>query len=163
SLAVVTADFDNDGNLDLYVGATTPWHGAESPLGRRDGLKALTAFVASTIGLRTDAETGKLYRGLGGAHFEDVTAAQGLGRVLLTSGLGVGDVDGDGFLDLYVGTAYPGYEGLMPKVLYRNRGGSGFADVTTNAGVGLLQKAGAIAIADVDGDGDQDIFVNTGG
>jgi hypothetical protein len=163
SLAVVTADFDNDGILDLYVGATTPVHGADPPLARNDGLRPLAAFVASTLGLPADAETGRLYRGLGGARFEDITAAQGLSRVLFTSGIGVGDLDGDGFLDLYLGTAYPGYEGLMPKVLYRNRRGRGFADVTTNAGVGLLQKAGAIAIADLDGDGDQDIFVNAGG
>jgi hypothetical protein len=162
SLAVATGDFDNDGILDLFVGATTPEHGPE-PRAGTDDLAPLAAFVASTLGLPARAETGRLYRGLGGARFADVTAAQGLGRVLLSSGLGVGDLDNDGFLDLYVGTAYPGYEGLMPKVLYRNRGGLGFADVTTNAGVGHLQKAGAIAIADLDGDGDQDIFLNTGG
>ncbi len=163
SLAVAAGDFDNDGILDLYVGATTPVHGPDPPLARADGLGPLAAFVASTLGLPTTAETGRMYHGVGGARFEDVTAPQGLGRVLFTSGLGVGDLDGDGFLDLYLGTAYPGYEGLTPKVLYRNRGGRGFADVTTNAGVGHLQKAGAIAIADLDADGDQDIFINAGG
>jgi hypothetical protein len=162
SLAVATGDFDNDGIVDLYVGATTPFHGPE-PRAGTDPLAPMTAFVASTLGLPSDGETGRFYRGLGGARFADVTAAWGLGRVLLSSGLGVGDVDGDGFLDLYVGTAYPSYEGLMPNVLYHNRSGHGFADVTTSAGVGHLQKAGAIAIADLDGDGDQDIVVNAGG
>jgi hypothetical protein len=162
SLAVATADFDNDGNLDLYVGATTPYHSPETRAGT-DPLAALAAFVASTLGLPTGAETGRLYRGRGAGRFEDVTATWSLARVLITSGLGVGDVDGDGFVDLYLGTAYPGYEGLMPKLLYRNRSGRGFADVTTNAGLGHLQKAGGIAIADLDADGDQDIFMNAGG
>jgi hypothetical protein len=162
SLAVAAADFDNDGILDLFVGATTPEHAPE-PRSGSDDLAPLTAFVASTLGLPTGAETGRFYRGLGGARFADTTAAAGLARVLLSSGLGVGDLDNDGYLDLYVGTAYPGYEGLMPNILYRNRAGEGFADVTTSAGVGHLQKAGAIAIADLDGDGDQDIFVNAGG
>jgi hypothetical protein len=162
SLGVACADFDNDGLLDLFVGATTPLHGP-APRAGTDPLAPLAGFVASTLGLPTTVETPRLYRGLGGGRFADVTAARGLGRVLSTSGIGVGDVDGDGFLDLYVGTAYSGYEGLTPNLLYRNRAGRGFADVTTNAGVGHLQKAGGIVLADVDRDGDQDIFVNAGG
>jgi len=162
SLAVATADFDNDGHLDLYVGATTPLHSAE-PRAGTDPLTPLAGVVASALGLPTDVETGRLYRGRGDGRFDDATAALGLDRVLLSSGLGVGDLDGDGFADLYVGTAYPGYEGLTPKRLFRNRRGRGFADVTTNAGLGHLQKAGGIAIADLDGDGDQDIFMNAGG
>lgn len=123
----------------------------------------LAAFVANTLGQPTDAETGRFYRNPGGGRFEDATAAYGLSRVLLSGGLGVGDVDNDGFLDLYIGTAYPGYEGLLPNVLYRNRDGRGFADVTTNARLGHLQKDGGIALADLDRAGDQDIFVNLGG
>ncbi len=162
SFAVATGDFDNDGHLDLFVAATAPQHDPE-PRPGSDDLAPLTAFVASALGLPTRAETGRLYRGLGAMRFDDVTASQGLDWVLLSSGVGVGDLDNDGFLDLYIGTAYPSYAALMPKVLYRNRSGRGFADVTTNAGVGHLQKAGAIAIADLDGDGDQDIFINAGG
>ena len=178
SYAVATADFDNDGRLDLYVAPATPLHSADPRQISRESLAPLSAFVAGTLGVPPDAETrhlyttyglppdgetGRLYRNRGDGRFDDVTAAQGLGRVLLTGGLGVGDLDDDGFVDLYVGTSYPGYEGLMPNLLYRNRGGQGFADVTTNAGLGHLQKAGGIAIADLDRDGDQDIFVNTGG
>ncbi len=165
SQTVVTADFDNDGNLDLYVGATTPFHKVEPYSNRTDELAPLQATIASMLGLPVPptVEPGRFYRGLGAAQFEEVTGARGLGRMVLTGGVGVGDLDGDGFLDLYLGTTYSGYEGLMPNLLYRNDGGQRFVDITTSAGVGHLQKAGGIAIADTDADGDQDIFINAGG
>jgi len=165
SQAVVTADFDNDGALDLYVGATTPLHTAEPYSNRTDELAPLRGVVASMLGTDSQpaVETGRLYRNTGKGRFEDATATYGLARVVLTGGIGVGDLDGDGFLDLYLGTTYSGYEGLMPNLLYRNDGGRRFADVTTNAGVGHLQKAGAVVVADLDADGDQDIFINAGG
>lgn len=163
SQAVVTGDFDNDGRVDLFVGATSPLHRPQAHGTRIDPLTPLTAFVADALGRPNSGETGRLYRNRGDGGFEDVTRAWGIDRVLLSGGIGVGDVDNDGFLDLYVGTAYNGYEGLLPNVLYVNRGGLRFADVTASAGVAHLQKAGGIALADLDGDGDQDIFINAGG
>jgi len=166
SLAVAVLDFDNDGQSDLFVGATSPGHGTEVVGNRSDELAPLSGAVALALGDASAAksvETSRLYRGLGGGRFEDVSQAQGLGRAVLTGGIGVGDLDADGFTDLYLGKVYPGFEGLLPNKLYRNRGGAGFADVTTAAGMGHLQKAGGIAVADLDGDGDQDVLVNAGG
>jgi hypothetical protein len=163
SHTVVTGDFDDDGWTDLYVGATTPLHRPQAHGTRIDPLSPLADYVADRLGRPTSGETGKLYRNLGNGRFADVTRAWGVDRVLLSGGIGLGDVDNDGFLDLYVGTAWNGYEGLLPNVLYVNRGGRRFADATAAAGLGHLQKDAGIVLADLDGDGDQDIFDNTGG
>jgi hypothetical protein len=47
--------------------------------------------------------------------------------------------------------------------MYRNRGGTGFSDVTTAGGFGHLQKGHGVAFADYDHDGDQDVFEQMGG
>ncbi|HUG52658.1 MAG TPA: CRTAC1 family protein, partial [Vicinamibacteria bacterium] len=140
-------DYDNDGRLDLFVASYVP---------------SVTEVARHFLGLPRRAEGMKLYRNTGTA-FEDVTAAVGLDRVVPTMGANHGDLDNDGFLDFYLGTGAPSYAALMPNVMYRNRGGASFADVTTATGTGHLQKGHGVAFADLDGDGDQDVFANIGG
>ena len=144
-------DFNNDGNLDLFV-SSYEWD-----------LGNLAAVVSSRQGLRVDFEPLHLYRGDGDGGFEDVAVSQNLARISLPMGANFGDLDNDGFLDFYLGTGYPDYEALMPNVMYRNRGGSGFSDVTTAGGFGHLQKGHGVAFADLDNDGDQDVFQQLGG
>ncbi len=144
-------DYDNDGHLDLYV---------SSYRGSKDSV-ALVA--ASYFGLEVPWDLPRLYRGDGRGGFTDVAQRAGLGRLHLTMGANFGDVDGDGYLDFYLGTGYPDYEGLMPNVLYHNERGAGFTDVTWPAGVGHLQKGHAVAFADYDQDGDLDLFAQMGG
>jgi hypothetical protein len=78
-------------------------------------------------------------------------------------GANFADIDGDGWLDFYLGTGYPDYEGLTPNVLYKSVGGKRFVDVTFAAGVGHIQKGHGIAFFDFEEDGDLDIFAQMGG
>ena len=141
-------DFNNDGVLDLFVA------------GYRIGVRYV---AADYLGLPHEADTDRLYQGDGKGGFLEVSAAQNLTRASQAMGSNFGDLDNDGFPDFYLGTGYPGYEGLMPNLLFHNRGGTGFSDVTTAAGLGHLQKGHGVAFADFDNDGDQDIFVELGG
>jgi Flp pilus assembly protein TadD/peroxiredoxin len=70
------------------------------------------------------------------------------------NGLAVGDIDNDGFDDLYV-CQPPG----LPNRLYRNRGDGTFEDVTEKAGVGVLDGTACALFADFENKGLQDLLV----
>ena len=74
------------------------------------------------------------------------------------SGVAVGDVDGDGWADLY----FARLDG--PNVLYRNLGGWEFEDITDLAGVAAPDRYSTGAVfADIDGDRDLDLLVTAMG
>lgn len=70
------------------------------------------------------------------------------------NGISVGDVDDDGFDDLYV--CQPGG---LPNRLFRNRGDGTFEDITESAGVGVIENTACALFVDVDNDGRQDLIV----
>jgi hypothetical protein len=105
----------------------------------------------------------RLYRNLGPDGFRDVAAEVGLDHAWTPMGCNFGDVDNDGFLDVYLGTGRPSFSYLMPNLLFRNDGGRRFEDITAATGTGHLQKGHGVAFADWDGDGDLDIFLQAGG
>ncbi len=69
-------------------------------------------------------------------------------------GISLGDFDGDGLDDLYVGQP-----GGLPNRLYRNNGDGTFSDSTRHAGLEVLDETSMSLFADVDNDGDQDLIL----
>ena len=104
-----------------------------------------------------------LYKNNGDGTFSDVTKEMHLDKAMTVMGFNYGDLDNDGWLDLYCGTGTPNYTSLVPKRMFRNDGGKGYQDVTTSGGFGHLQKGHGIGFGDVDNDGDQDVYEDMGG
>ena len=154
-------DADQDGDLDLYAAGYDVLFGQRSVLDDSFG-RSVDAYVADLLDLPDDTETMRLYRNDGGA-MQDATAELGLDHVHLTMGMNVGDLDADGWPDLYFGTGAPAFEALEPNAAYRNAGGSRFDNVTFAVRMGHLQKGHGVAFGDVDDDGDEDLLSEIGG
>jgi hypothetical protein len=148
-------DVDHDGLLDLYTTCYVD-------LGTSDGVclypgKVRTACGPSDLPL----QRGRLYRNQGKGRFTDATAAFGLNSAS-GKGLGVtfGDVDEDGFPELYLAND------KMACNLFRNRRGRGFTDIGLPSGTafnadGLPQAGMGVDFGDYDNDGREDLVVTT--
>jgi len=146
-------DYDNDGHEDLYVSAYADFFDSGQ-----------TAAVAkSYLGVPSDSDVPRLYHNNGDGTFTNETVNAGLDLALHTMGCNYEDINNDGYLDFYLGTGAPDYRTIVPNRLFLNQGGKKFADVTTSANVGNIQKGHGISIADIDNDGDQDIYAVMGG
>jgi hypothetical protein len=132
---VALFDYDNDGDLDVFLvqgGSLTGGAGPASRLFRND--------------LTRDAS------GKPRLHFTDVTEKAGVGLHGYGMGAAVGDYDNDGALDLFVTT-------FGPDTLYHNNGDGTFTDVTATAGVSDDLWSTSATFFDYDRDGDLDLFV----
>jgi tetratricopeptide (TPR) repeat protein len=141
-------DYDNDGWPDLFV---TSYY------------TSVDESIRTYLGLPHNAGTLKLYKNLGNGTFRDVTKETGLDKVFMPMGANFGDVDNDGYPDIYLGTGSASYASLLPNVLLRNKAGKSFVDITASSGTGELHKGHGIAMADLDNDGHIDILTAIGG
>ena len=94
-----------------------------------------------------------LYKGDGKGHFTDVSATTGMDKLKGDfRGCAVGDIDNDGFPDIYL-TAYRG------GALLHNEGGKSFRDITARSGIASQPFGTASAFGDINGDGFLDLYI----
>ena len=136
------ADYDLDGDLDLYVCAYDFWQ----PGAQYD---APTPYFDAVNG-----PPNLLFRNDGRGRFEDVSAAAGLAPTnnRFSFAAAWGDYDGDGDPDLYVANDFG------RNNLYRNEGDGTFEDMAASLGVEDLGAGMSAAWGDYDNDGDLDLY-----
>jgi enediyne biosynthesis protein E4 len=130
----VVFDYDNDGWMDIFLLNWGP-------------LEGVTA-----TGPGTKRQPNRLYRNRGDGTFEDRTREAGLEGIGFAHAATAGDIDNDGFTDLYV-------VNVGRNILYRNRGDGTFEDITDRAGVGDMGTGISAVFLDIDNDGWLDLYV----
>lgn len=171
-------DYNNDGNLDLFVTSSEQGTGNFLYLNNGDG----TFTAISTGSIVTDGGTatgcvwgdfdndgwldlfvanGKLsarpnflYRNNGDGTFANITSGNIVEDIIVSLAGAWGDYDNDGYIDLFAGNDVPGTDAL-----YRNNGDSTFAAITSGS---IVEEGGAsvpAAWADYNNDGLLDLFV----
>ncbi len=147
------ADYDRDGNLDLYVCGYVRY--SFHPEDRSRTSRQYTSVVPSTLNPSAyPPERNLLFRNLGNGRFREVARAAGVenstGRSLSASWF---DFDGDGWQDLYVAND------ISDNALYLNRRNGKFRDAAHSAWVADYRGAMGLGVGDWDRDGDADIFI----
>lgn len=122
-------DFDRDGQLDLYLVNGAPLRSGQAP-----------------------GPGNRLYRNRGDGRFEDVTQRSGTSDKGYGMGVAVGDIDNDGWPDLYV-------TNFGRNVLFHNLGNGTFEDISSKAGVDDPGWGASAGFFDYDRDGHLDLYV----
>lgn len=187
SVVGLWGDYDNDGDLDLYV--ANGWFALYANfLYRNDGKGNFTKMTTGRIVTDVEGSTGgswgdydndgfldlyvcnsvndaanSLYHNNGNGTFTKITAGDLVTDLGHSSGSSWIDYDNDGDLDLFVVNVF----GATNK-LYRNNGdlagqAGTFTKITTGAIVTDVGFPFGCGWADYDNDGDQDVFVTNGG
>ena len=126
-------DYDQDGDLDLYV----------------------TNGVFAANGL---------FRNNGDGTFTDVSITAGVANGLGNSGVVVGDIDNDGYPDIFLtGEGRLSGPSQTPTRMYINNGDGTFADITASSGLVGSDSSLAAAMGDINNDGYLDVFIASPG
>jgi hypothetical protein len=143
-------DYDNDGRTDLFVCNVGRYTSDErGPEGAFRGLP--DAFSGHLYPGRSEYPA--LYRNLGNTRFQDVSEAVGLRPRAWCGDAGFADLNGDGWLDLYL------LNMQGPDVYYESAGGTRFVDRTASVFPKTPWGSMGVKFFDYDNDGRLDLFV----
>lgn len=148
SISSTFFDYDNDGDLDVYIA------NAPSGIGHTGKVLDLEKIQKSKE-TETFKSSDRLYNNDGNGHFTNVSEEAG---ILPEVGFGlnaqVGDLNNDGLLDIYVSNDF-----IMPDFAYINNGDGTFTDKKDELFKHMSYYSMGADIADVNNDGLQDLLV----
>lgn len=169
---VAFADFDNDGLEDIYVSRHSQpnllyralGNGQFADVAAQAGVAHLGTTTMSVWGdidndgdldlyLGNRDEPNILYRNNGDGTFTDISASAGVNSGHRTRAVLFGDVDMDGFIDLYVANI------SATNYLYRNNGDNTFTNIVEEAGAQDYGVAMGSLFFDYDNDDDLDLYL----
>ena len=136
-------DYDNDGDLDVYL-VQGDVLGSDPPLAVRPDRWPGDRLYRND--LTADAE------GVPSLRFTDVTRESGISARGYGMGVATGDIDNDGWIDLYLTR-------FGPNQMFRNQGDGTFVDASAASGTDDPAWSVSSAFVDADRDGWLDLFV----
>ena len=149
SWAADAGDFDNDGDLDLYITNDTGAYQSD----------------ATNLLYRNDSSPGHL-------KFTNVTKHTNTGGIgpandpsgiRSSDGLTFGDFDNDGFLDIYICTySCISHSNMLLYNFSKNLSYEYFSDISPYINIDSPIQSNSAIVGDIDNDGDLDIFVSNG-
>ena len=186
------ADYDNDGNVDLFVGAEHgPGHlfhnngdGTFTDVSRHAGVDR-TAFTKSAIWgdydndgypelyVSNEGEENWLFHYNPDGTFSEIARQMKVETPIWSFPVWFWDYDNDGWLDLYVSSHYESTSHVLRSylhqptavekhALYHNLKGKAFENVTAQMGLDVVSMTMGANFGDVDNDGWLDFYLGTG-